>query len=408
MSPARRAAPASSRRDEYPAVATRPRGVPVEPGVETRMKLERLREWMARHKLPAVVFHTRANVAWLTAGGDAHVVAQSEYAAAALVVDRDHVHVVADVIEIDRLQHEEPLRGFRRRAFPWTRPLREELERLLGARREAWASDAPHRTGGAALPPDFVDACRAELLPSEVDRYEALGHDCTQAVETVARTAEPGDTERDLAARLAAECLVRGVQPQVVLVGADQRIRNFRHPIPTDRTLRRHLMLIACGERHGLVASLTRTVYLGAVPKELAALHAATCRVEAALWGATRPGVAWGDALAAGQRQYAKEGDRDEWTLHHQGGPTGYAARDLVVVPGERRVVHAQQAVAWNPSITGAKSEDTWIVPAVAAARANAAPSPLVVTAATREWPRLVVRLPGAAPLERPDILRRE
>lgn len=404
MSPARK--PAASRRDEYPAVATRPRGVPVEPNVETRMKLERIREWMARHRLQGVVFHTRANFAWLTAGGDAHVVSQSEYAAAALVVDRDHVHVVADVIEIDRLQHEEPLRGFRRRAHPWARPLREELDRLLGAKREGWASDAPHRTGGVALPPDFVDACRASLLPSEIDRYEALGHDCTQAVETVARTAEPGDTERDLAARLAAELLVRGVEPQVVLVGADQRIRNFRHPIPTDRTLRRHLMLVACGERHGLVASLTRMVHFGAVPKELAALHAATCRVEAALWTATRAGAAWGDVLAAGQRQYAKEGDRDEWTLHHQGGPTGYAARDLIVTPGERRLVQAQQAVAWNPSITGSKSEDTWIVPATPATR-GAGGTPLVVTEATREWPRLTVRLPGATPIERPDILTR-
>lgn len=407
MSPARRQA-AAGRGDSFPAVATRPRGVPVEPGVETRMKLERLRDYMAEQRLEGVVFATRANFAWLTGGGDARVVAQSELAFATLAIDARRVVLLATEIEIDRIQHEEPVRGFTRRAYPWVRPLPDELARLLGPKRGTWVSDHPASTGLPPLPGDFVMACRASLLPSEIARYEALGHDCASAVESVCLTVEPGDTERDVEARLAAELLVRGVQPAVVLVAADQRIRNFRHPIATDRALRRHLMVVVCGERHGLVASLTRFVHFGALPKELATRHEATCRVEAAMWEATVPGTAFGAVVAAAQRQYAKEGVRDEWLLHHQGGPTGYAGRDIVVVPDERRPVLLHQAIAWNPSITGTKSEDTYIVmPGDPGERRGGGVKRLVVTEASSAWPRVTVTTPAGAKLARPAILVR-
>lgn len=407
MTPARKGV-GEGRGDAFPATATRPRGMPVEPHVETRMKLERLRDWLARQRLDGVVFATRANTAWLTGGGDLHVVSQSEGAAAAIAVDATRVHLVANEIEIDRIQHEEPVRGFVRRAFPWARPLAAELARLLGPRPGAWVSDLPAATGLPVLADDFVTACRASLLPSEVARYEALGHDCASAVESVCLTVEPGDTERDVEARVAAELLVRGVQPAVVLVAADQRIRNFRHPVPTDRPLRRHLMVVACGERHGLVASLTRLVHFGPVPRDLAQRHEATCRVEAAMWEATVPGAAFGDVLAAAQRQYAREGVRDEWLRHHQGGPTGYAPRDFIVTPGEARTVLPYQAVAWNPSITGTKSEDTCIVlPPEPGARRAATPQRLVITEAMSAWPRLTVTAPSGARLARPGLLMR-
>lgn len=380
----------------------------VEPGVETRMKLERLRDYMAEHRLEGVVFTTRANFAWLTAGGDARVVAQSELAFATLVVDARRVVLLATEIEIDRIQHEEPVRGFTRRAYPWTRPLADELARVRGTTRGTWVADHAATTGLAPLPGDFVMTCRAPLLPSEIARYEALGHDCASAVESVCLTVEPGDSERDVEARVAGELLVRGVQPAVVLVAADQRIRNFRHPIATDRALRRHLMIVVCGERHGLVASLTRFVHFGALPKELAARHESTCRVEAAMWEATVPGTAYGAVVSAAQRQYAKEGVRDEWLLHHQGGPTGYAGRDLVATPDERRPVLLHQAMAWNPSITGTKSEDTFIVmPSESSDRRGTGVRRLVVTESSPAWPRVTVTTPGGARLARPAIVVR-
>jgi antitoxin VapB len=61
-------------------------------------------------------------------------------------------------------------------------------------------------------------------------------------------------------------------------------------------------------------------------------------------------------------RAYAETGFPDEWHLHHQGGPAGYEAREYIATPDSADVVSIGQAYAWNPSITGTKSEDTILV----------------------------------------------
>jgi Xaa-Pro dipeptidase len=58
---------------------------------------------------------------------------------------------------------------------------------------------------------------------------------------------------------------------------------------------------------------------------------------------------------------YAEQGYADEWLKHFQGGPMGYATRDFWATPTEQRFIAENQAVGWNPSITGTKSEDTML-----------------------------------------------
>lgn len=45
--------------------------------------------------------------------------------------------------------------------------------------------------------------------------------------------------------------------------------------------------------------------------------------------------------------------------MHHQGGPAGYLEREWVATPAGRQTLSETEALAWNPSIRGAKVEDT-------------------------------------------------
>ena len=105
------------------------------------------------------------------------------------------------------------------------------------------------------------------------------------------RALKPGMTEFQVAAGLAGRVLGRGIVPQVLLVGADERLSNFRHPIPTDRKVEKIVMLVLCGERWGLIVSLTRIVHFGELPEELKRKHHACCQVDAEMIAASRPGV---------------------------------------------------------------------------------------------------------------------
>jgi antitoxin VapB len=152
------------------------------------------------------------------------------------------------------------------------------------------------------------------------------------------------------------------VQAIVNLVAADERILEFRHPLPTAKTLTRHAMLVLCGRRDGLVCSITRLLYFGRLDDDLRRKHDAVVRVDAAMISATRPGVSLGEVFRVAVTAYAENGWPDEWRNHHQGGPAGYEPREWVATPHSTEVVHAGQAFAWNPSIAGTKSEDTVLV----------------------------------------------
>jgi antitoxin VapB len=77
---------------------------------------------------------------------------------------------------------------------------------------------------------------------------------------------------------------------------------------------------------------------------------------------ATRPGTTLADAFAACRGFYRDAGFADEIRLHHQGGLTGYASRELIATPNTDHVIAVGQSFAWNPSITGAKAEETFVL----------------------------------------------
>ena len=153
-------------------------------------------------------------------------------------------------------------------------------------------------------------------------------------------------------------------------------------------------MMVVCAKGHGLIANLTRIVHFGKIPSDLQRRHRACLQVECALWAASKPGVVAGSLYDLAAREYLWQGYEGEQLKHHQGGPTGYETRDYLAVPGETRKLVENQALAWNPSITGTKSEDTVLLTRKG----------LEVLTQTPGWPMLKVNY-GGGEYRRPDIL---
>ena len=150
------------------------------------------------------------------------------------------------------------------------------------------------------------------------------------------------------------------VSVPVLLVASDQRISKYRHPIPTAKKIGKTVMVAICPRQYGLTVAMTRLVHFGKkVPSDLRRRHAAVCWIDSVLHAVTAPGRRWCDILQAGIRAYKETGYAGEWKHHHQGGPMGYEGRDFKATPTETRKVVENQAIGWNPSISGTKSEDT-------------------------------------------------
>jgi antitoxin VapB len=360
---------------------------------ELTLKRSRLLAWMSNRGYEAVFLGRVSNFAWYTGGLEPVVMLSSDRAEAGLLITPEESFVVCNNIEHPRLRDEDRLDGLglRFHVSPWYDG-QPDFHDLVADKR--WAADWPIE-GGVDLSAEIA-RLRFQLTPTELDRYRQLGGSTAQALEMVAAEVRPGMTEYEVAGRIAGEALRRGVTPTLVLVGADERIRRYRHPIPTTLPIVRYAMLVICGRRWGLVASATRFVHFGKLDSELLRKQDACAFVDACLNSATSVGARVSDVFARGSNAYAEVGFPDEWKKHNQGGAAGYESRDYEGTPNCDETVLAEQGFAWNPSITGIKSEDTMVVHSEG----------IEFLTSTGEWPTLHVAVEGRQ-LDRPAILVR-
>jgi antitoxin VapB len=350
-----------------------------------------LRELLDRHGLDAILLQRVSSIAWMTDGASTYVNTARSDAEASLVITGKDRYLVTNNIEAVRFEKEEGLvaKGWNFRVVPWFE-------------KNSAISELTHglKLGSDGLYPGTLDLSdeiahlRANLTPHEGERFRILGRLCAQAMEAAIRSMQPGQSEYEIAGLLAKETEQRGVQATVNLIATDERIFNYRHPLPTSKRLERYAMLVLCGRREGLVCSITRLIHYGQLPEEIQYKAEAVARVDAEMIAATRPGQSLKNIFQRAVKAYADSGYPDEWRLHHQGGTAGYEPREYLATPESTEYVAVGQTYAWNPSIMGVKSEDTILVGENGNETLTAIP----------DWPVVQVDINGQS-LERPAIL---
>lgn len=317
-------------------------------------RIAAIRDLLADRGARGALLASRPNFAWATAGGEAHVVLSSETAVAAMLITPDSAVVLTAVNEAVRMADEE-LEGLGLEvvALPW------QDEGVLQA-------EASRRAGGqplddAALERD-LQPIRCRLSELELERMTWLAGRAGSATAEALAGVSVGRTEHEAAAEVLRTLALEGVRAPVLLAAADDRIARYRHPLPTGRRVERRLMLVVVAERWGLHVAVTRFAELVPPDPELAGRMDAARRVHGAMVAATRVGDTLGDVLAAARRAYEEEGHADEWRLHHQGGIIGYRGRERIAVPDDPTLMERGMAFAWNPSIAGAKAEETIVL----------------------------------------------
>ncbi len=313
---------------------------------------------MDEQGLDALVLHTPANFAWFTGGGDNRVDHSAPAGVASIVARRDDCIILTSTIESARISAEETP-GLEVIDCPWYEGNGDVLRTVTG--NGSVGSDLP--APGQVDVSGKLQMLRIVLDAESIDRYRVLGQNTVAAVEQAAASLAAGITEFEAAGRLLEACLSRGLYAPVVMAAGEDRISAFRHPIPRNTACRTRVMLVVCAELGGLYASLTRFVHFEppdpAWERRQAACNRILQRMRAE---ATMPGRTLGDAFEDCRRFYADEGFPEEWKLHHQGGMAGFATREFVATPGLAVPIAAGQAFAWNPSITGAKAEETFVL----------------------------------------------
>ena len=331
-----------------------------ERAAELALKRERIDQFLAAQGLDALLVSRHENIAWATAGlVELRVAVTREIGVGSLLFVRggDGYYITTNN-EAPRLACEEFAHlGYKPMIQPWYAADAPAVARKIVGSRKVAADDA---SGG--LPVVSLKPMRLQLTEAEMARYRWLGSNVAEAVTDALFLLRPGMTEAAMQAMVSEGLLARRILPTVILTAVDDRIRKFRHAVPRDGVLDKFGMLSLCGRRWGLVVAITRDVYFGVMPAELQEKFAAVAQVNASLLHATRAGATADELFTVARRTYAEQGYPGEEQMHHQGGATGYWEREWIARPGGTEQVIDNQAMAWNPTLQGAKAEDTVIL----------------------------------------------
>jgi Xaa-Pro dipeptidase len=323
---------------------------------DVKMKAERVRAFLEREGLDALVIGRQDHFAWLTAGGDNRVITTSEMGFGYLVLTRDRKWLVSHSMDGQRFideqvagQSYELVTSYWHQASPEQKVLNLTKGMVVGADFAL--------PGAQVYGTELVDL-HYPLTDLDIKRCRWIGRTTHQILTQVAHDLEPGVTEQEVAARLLYEYALAGMTIDVLIVGFDKRIRDYRHPMPTENILERYALLHPAARRWGLHANVTRLVHFGEPPSDTKRAMDGAANIGGHVAKMLAPGVPFADILTEQIRLYRKLGYSGEWMYHFQGGITGYTLADPTRCkdPGARMV--ERQAYDYFITITGAKFEE--------------------------------------------------
>ncbi len=317
-------------------------------------KLRRIRAYLEREGFAAMLLARRDSFAWATLGGDNKVLRDTPVGAAVLLCTRDRVYLVAQSMDADRIRDDElaglPVEPVTLR---WYDPPPAAYAASLAGGPVVSDTEAP----GCEARPAALRALHLPYTPWEVQRFEAAGAFFDETFLAAAETLAPGMTERAAAALLAARFEAAGAVPTVLLVGSDERIARYRHPLPSGKPMERTVLLHVVATYGGVCCAVTRMVTFGPAPEALRRDYDLLNRLQADAFSRLIPGRRHGAVLEARKRILEEAGRLWEYGCHFPGADIDYSLGSPAPFLEDREILPTQCYDIYL-TVTGCKVEE--------------------------------------------------
>jgi len=324
---------------------------------EYKEKQRRVREFFENTGYEALIIGRRDNFAWYTCGGDNRVITTTERGFTVLVITQDKTYCVAHLMDGPRVFDEE-LQGLEIEPMflKWYEATLEEKAVQLTKGKKV-ISDIP--VDMAECLPEKIYSMHYPLTEKEIEKCGWIGEKVEEIVCKVADEIKPGITEYDIQAMMLQEFGRYDIIVDNLLVGSDERILKYRHPVPTDKKVERFVLLHPAVKKRGLHANITRMLYLGdKVPDDIQKKYDIANMLEAAAVSMCIPGGKFSTIFDTRKKLLKQYGFEDEWERHFTGGPTGYQLCDACICNDPEAIVSPNQTYDWFITLPGVKVEE--------------------------------------------------
>jgi Xaa-Pro dipeptidase len=335
-----------------------------------REAIDRVRALIDRLGLGGVVLTTPGSVAWATAGINTPIDRSAGTDTIWVAIGPSITALVTTNVEQPRLAVDLAFdQDCVLVSAPWwdAEALVTAAASALGADPASLASD-----GHPGFGRDASFALTVERLAMTARQQQSLTDlacESAHVVEAALAGWRPGQTDHAIAARIAEGVERFGGQCPVLLVGGDERVLRFRHPVAVGLPINRLAMAVLVASRGGQHVALTRFASAGRIDMTLADRMGVTREIQKDVVTSCVPGASVGAVMTTLADSYDRHGHGGAWRDHYQGGPIGYAQREFEIAPVQTAApwwdvaLPVGCAVAFNPSVAGgAKDEDTFLI----------------------------------------------
>jgi Xaa-Pro dipeptidase len=286
-------------------------------------KKERLYGYMEQQGYDAAILSRRENFAWFTCGGDNKVLRNTDIGFGVLLITREKIFLIAQYMDLDRIYDDE-LQGLdiEKISLKWFEkfPTEKAME-IIGNKKVLSDTDI----AGADCRTWDIYWLHYPLTKHEISRYKDIGSDVDEILYQVALKIQPGMTEVAIEAELSYEYAKRNMLPKVLLVGSDERIERYRHPVASLKKVDKTVLVHVAAERNGLHANITRMIsFDDSLTEELYEKYELLNILQAQAMAMTIPGHPFRDIFEVRRKLLKDSGYADEWENHYPGGVTGY------------------------------------------------------------------------------------
>ncbi|MCL4376886.1 MAG: M24 family metallopeptidase [Actinobacteria bacterium] len=362
---------------------------------EYLIKKARLSKYLEEKNSDGVFLTRRSNYSWLTCGARNKIADCTDNGSASLLFCKDKLYLFTTNIEMQRMIDEE-INNFsfiEYVEYKWFKPedLKKKVTGIVDLNKIR--QDAVILDDVKLMDNDFnkIKYC---LTDGEKSRYIELGKMSTKCMTQTCNEIKKGMSEFKVQAILSDYLISSGITPWIILAASDERLFKYRHPVPTDKKIKNYAMVVVGALKWGLITAITRLVYFGKLTEEILNARNIITGIDSEMILSSRPGIKYSDVFINEIKKFKEYGLGNEWVNHHQGGSIGYEGRYFLAAQQSKEVIEENHAIAWNPSMRGFKSEDTFIV----RKEGN-----LIITE-DENWPKIEIETKYGK-ISRPDIL---
>ena len=327
---------------------------------EIEIKTAKLGQLIKRKQLSGILLSSQTNFLWLTGGRRNEVIRNCDISLVYLFITKDNKYLISSSSDSARVMEEELSGlGFNLIKYDW---YNQSPLNVISKNYAASKIGADFYDPNLEFVEDDLAKLRIDLTRFEINRIKKFCMDYSMFFTDFCLQLKPGLLEEEIAHDFTCKLLKKGIRVPVILVGSDERVFKYRHPVATSKKVGKYILLATVAEKDGINISITRSVHFGKAPEDLNKRQEAVNYIEAIYYSKSKPGEKLNNIIESGKKAYKLVSFGDEWKNHTQGGIVAYKPREVLATESCDLELSSNNLISWNPTVSGAKAEDMILV----------------------------------------------